>query len=111
MVLDAVEELRGAGAEAMQIAGGSGEPVRIVASTYFTDSGNGLFVDGHTLTGPYVITVIGDPQTMQPALNIAGGVADTMHQAGGAMFVEQQETVQVTATREASTPRYAQPAS
>ena len=110
IVLDAVEELRGAGAEAMQIAGASGEPVRIVASTYFTDSGNGLRVDGHTLTGPYAITVIGDPQTMQPALNIAGGVADTVHQAGGTMLVDQQDTVHVTATRAASTPRYAQPA-
>lgn len=111
LVLDAVEELRGAGAEVMEIAGGSGEPVRIVASTYFIDSGNGLIVDGRTLTGPYSITVIGDPQTMQPALNIAGGVADTVHQAGGTMTVQQQDTVRVTATRPASTPRYAQPAS
>jgi uncharacterized protein YlxW (UPF0749 family) len=110
MILDAVEELRGAGAEALQIAGASGGPVRIVASTYFTDSGGGLDVDGQQLSAPYTITVIGDPQTMQPALNIAGGVADTIHQATGTVIVE-QGTVRVGATRTVTTPRYAQPAS
>jgi uncharacterized protein YlxW (UPF0749 family) len=110
MILDTVEELRGAGAEAMQIAGSSGGPVRIVAATYFTDGGAGLVVDGQALTAPYTITVIGDPQTMQPALNIAGGVADTVHQANGTVIVE-QGTVRVTATRAATTPRYAQPVS
>ena len=38
-VLEAVEELRGAGAEAMQINGSGGAAVRIVASTYFVDGG------------------------------------------------------------------------
>jgi uncharacterized protein YlxW (UPF0749 family) len=110
LILDTVEELRGAGAEAMQISGSSGMPVRVIASTYFTDAGTGLLVDGQTLTAPYVLTVIGDPQVMQPALNIAGGVTDTVHQANGTVIVD-QGTVRVTATHAASTPRYAQPAS
>jgi uncharacterized protein YlxW (UPF0749 family) len=110
LILDTVEELRGAGAEAMQIAGSSGVPVRVIASTYFTDAGTGLLVDGQTLAAPYVITVIGDPQVMQPALNIAGGVTDTVHQANGTVIVD-QGTVRVTATHAATTPRYAQPAS
>jgi hypothetical protein len=38
-LLDAVQELRGAGAEAMQIRGSKGATVRVVASTYFVDSG------------------------------------------------------------------------
>ncbi|HKS99371.1 MAG TPA: DUF881 domain-containing protein [Rugosimonospora sp.] len=110
LILDAVEELRGAGAEAMQISGSSGGPVRIVASTYFTDSGTGLAVDGQAMAPPYAVTVIGDPQTMQPALNIAGGVADTVHQANGTVSVE-QGTVRVTAIHVVTTPRYAKPAS
>ena len=36
-ILDAVEELRGAGAEAMQIDGHDGGTVRVVAATYFVD--------------------------------------------------------------------------
>src|SRR6266540_1928665 len=55
VVLDAVEELRGAGAEAMQLAGANAAPVRVVASTYFVDADGGLTVDGRHLNGPYTI--------------------------------------------------------
>jgi uncharacterized protein YlxW (UPF0749 family) len=108
MVLDTVEELRGAGAEAMQIAGEGGSAVRIVASTYFSDVNGGLLVDGATLHAPYTITVIGDPQTMQPALNIAGGVVDTVHNANGTVIVD-PGTVRVTAVHTSNPPRYAKP--
>ncbi|MBO0867145.1 MAG: DUF881 domain-containing protein [Micromonosporaceae bacterium] len=111
MVLDLVEELRGASAEAMQIDGVDGRSVRIVASTYFADASGGLNVDGQTLAAPYSITVIGDPQTMQPALNIPGGVVDTVHNAGGTVIVDQIGTVQVTALHQAGALRYAQPVS
>ena len=73
-ILDAVEELRGAGAEAMQIHGNQGETVRVIASTYFADQGGSVVVDGVALAGPYTIEVIGDPQTMRTAMNIPGGV-------------------------------------
>jgi uncharacterized protein YlxW (UPF0749 family) len=109
MLVDTIEELRGAGAEAMQIAGADGPPVRLIASSYVVDAGTGVVVDGQALAAPYVITVIGDPQTMQPALNIAGGVVDTVHQASGTVIV-QQGTVQVTAVRAVAQPRFAQPA-
>ncbi|NJC74122.1 DUF881 domain-containing protein [Planosporangium thailandense] len=110
-VLDAVEELRGAGAEAMQIGGAAGTPVRIVASTYFADSGGALVVDGTRLTGPYTLLVIGDPQTMHTALNIPGGVVDTVHQHGGNVIVQESGTVGVTALHQVSAPRYARPVS
>jgi uncharacterized protein YlxW (UPF0749 family) len=111
-VLDAVEELRGAGAEAMQIAGRQGAAVRIIASSSFVDGANGtLVVDGRVLSGPYTITVIGDPQTMQIALNIPSGVVDTVHNNGGTVSVITPGTVQVTALHENTPPRYAKPAS
>ncbi|GAA1819615.1 DUF881 domain-containing protein [Planosporangium flavigriseum] len=110
-VLDAVEELRGAGAEAMQIAGEGGSPVRIVASTYFADSKGGLVVDGVRLTGPYTLSVIGDPQTMHTALNIPGGVVDMVHQRGGNVIVQESDTVGVTALHEVVAPKFARPVS
>ena len=48
---DAVQELRGAGAEAMQISGGGGTVVRIIASTYFLDAPDGIDVAGRRLNG------------------------------------------------------------
>jgi uncharacterized protein YlxW (UPF0749 family) len=109
-VLDAVEELRGAGAEAMQIGDGA-TTVRVVASTYFADDRSGLLVDGAHLTGTYVITVIGDPQTMRTALNIPGGVDDTVRQRGGTVIVQEPGTVAVTALHHAEKLQYARPAS
>lgn len=110
VMLDAVQELRGAGAEAMQLAGGDDTAVRVVAATYFAESGSDLLVDGQTLSPAYRLTVIGDPDTMATALNIPGGVVDTVKKDGGTVSVRQPGTVTVTALAEPAEPRYAEPA-
>ncbi|RQX00995.1 DUF881 domain-containing protein [Micromonospora inaquosa] len=99
-VLDAVQELRGAGAEAMQISGGDRATVRIIASTYFLDGDNdngSLMVEGRRLTGPYTITVIGDPATMRTALNIPGGVVASVRGDGGNVTFGEREVAEVSA--------------
>ena len=111
-LLNAVQELRGAGGEVMQITGTNGAEVRVVASTYFVDAAEGgIIVDGTRLTGPYVISVIGVPQTMQTALQIPGGVVASVNGAGGSVTMEPRDTVEVTATRAATNMRYARPVS
>ncbi|AXO34561.1 division initiation protein [Micromonospora sp. B006] len=96
-ILDAVQELRGAGAEAMQIQGADGSAVRVIASTYFVDGADGaLVVDGRRLTGPFTIMVIGDPATMRTALNIPGGVVASVRDAGGNVTSEDREVVEVS---------------
>ncbi|MDG4826153.1 DUF881 domain-containing protein [Asanoa sp. WMMD1127] len=97
-ILNAVQELRGADAEAMQIAGVDGTLVRIVASTYFVDVDGGIEVSGKRLTGPYTITVIGDPPTMRTALNIPDGLVPSIKADGGNVIVDERDTVDVTAT-------------
>jgi uncharacterized protein YlxW (UPF0749 family) len=110
-LLDAVEELRGAGAEAMQISGTNNTTVRIVASSSFVDgSGGNLIVDGTSLVGPFTVTVIGDPQTMQIALNIPSGVVDTVHNHSGNVTITSASMVEVSALHPVTTPRFAQPA-
>jgi uncharacterized protein YlxW (UPF0749 family) len=108
-VLESVEELRGAGAEAMQIAGGSGPAVRVVASSFFADGAGGLVVDGQTLPAPYTLTVIGPAATMQTALMIPGGVADSVARDGGTLHVDQASTVRVDALHPPETLEYAEP--
>ncbi|HLL67491.1 MAG TPA: DUF881 domain-containing protein [Micromonosporaceae bacterium] len=110
-VLDAVEELRGAGAEAMQISGVNGTVVRVVASTYFVDSADRLTVDDAELTSPFTIDVIGDPQTMQTALNIPGGVVDSLRQHGGTVAVHDSDAIGVTALHRSTGLRHARPVS
>ncbi len=109
-VLEAVEELRGAGAEVMQIAGATGPPVRIVASTYFVDTADGISVDGSELTGTCTITVIGPGNTMRTALTIPGGVSDSVGRDGGTVVVDGPATVKVTAVHPAAELQHAKPA-
>ncbi|MFC9331886.1 DUF881 domain-containing protein [Kitasatospora sp. NPDC057015] len=106
MLLDTLQELRAAGAEAIQI-----NDVRVVVNTYFTDAtGGGVQIDGKKVSQPYRFTVVGNPQDLTPALNIPGGVVRTLesHQAR-ATIVEQQKIV-VDALAELRTPQYAKPA-
>lgn len=112
-LLDAVQELRGAGAEAVQLAGGNGTAVRVVASTYFVDAdGGGVVIDGEPLASPYVLTAIGDPQTLAPALNLPGGVVESVHRGGGTVTVQEEPGgVEVTALRAPTALQHARPAS
>lgn len=114
LLLDAMEELRNAGAEAMQVEGvagtGSGTAaVRVVASTSFTDAEDGVVVDGTLLRAPYRFLVIGDAGTLAGALAIPGGVEDTVAQAGGALAVSRSSGVRVAALHVPKAPRYARP--
>ncbi|GGQ60691.1 DUF881 domain-containing protein [Couchioplanes azureus] len=111
-ILNAVQELRGAGGEVMELLGNNGVSVRIVASSYFVDADGGdIMVDGKQLSGPYTLWVIGVPATMQTALQIPGGVVASVSQAGGNVTMEQRTTVEVTAVRQPASLQYARPAS
>jgi uncharacterized protein YlxW (UPF0749 family) len=111
VVLDAIEELRDAGAEALEITG-SGRSVRVVTSTYVADAPAGLAVDGVTLGSPLRVLAIGDPRTLSTALAIPGGVVDAVDaQAGAHAVVTPSPSLTVAALRPLQTPRYASPAS
>jgi uncharacterized protein YlxW (UPF0749 family) len=112
LLLDAMEELRNAGAEAMQLeglAGGSTKAVRVVASTSFVDTEDGVAVDGVELEAPFRFVVIGDAGTLAGALAIPGGVQDTVERAGGVVEVTRSEALRVTALHVPERPRYARP--
>ncbi|WP_369387979.1 DUF881 domain-containing protein [Streptomyces sp. CG1] len=106
MLLDAIQELRAAGAEAIQVNG-----VRVVAGTYFTDSGKGVAVDGNKINAPYRFQVIGKPQDLEPALNIPGGVVQTLEKEQATVTVAQSDKIIVDALRQAKRPDYARSSS
>jgi uncharacterized protein YlxW (UPF0749 family) len=105
VLLDAVQELRDAGAEAIQI-----DDVRVVASTAFVDTAAGIEVDGRLVESPYVVLAIGDAPTISTALDIPGGVLRTVRQREGTASVEELDQVVVDALRVPSEPEYARPA-
>jgi uncharacterized protein YlxW (UPF0749 family) len=103
-LLDVVEELRGAGAEAIQFGS-----IRVSTDTAFTDVDGAIAVDGTPLSAPYTVTAIGDPKTLDTALNIPGGVAATIRAAGGDLSVDERTSLTITVIRSIPTPKYASP--
>lgn len=106
MLLDAIQELRAAGAEAIQVNG-----VRVVADSYFTGSGDDMRIDGTKVAAPYVFKVIGKPEDLEPALNIPGGVVQTLEKEQATATVERSAKIVVDALRPAKRPDYAQSSS
>ena len=103
-LLNAVQELRGAGAETMQV-----DDVRIGVSTAVTGSPGALRIDGQRIQAPYVFTVIGSPQDMATAMNIFGGVVAVVGGRGGSVQIVQSDLVVVDALRPLDDPQYAEP--
>ena len=104
LLLDAIQELRDAGAEAIQVGN-----VRVVASSYFGQSGSGMEIDGTSLTEPYTILAIGDAQTMSSAMEIPGGLSENVRQLGASITITQAKELTVGALHTLREPRYARP--
>ena len=104
LLLDALQELRDAGAEAVQIG-----PVRVVADTWFADSDGAVEVSGVRLESPYVIRAIGDSATMASAMDIPGGVTDSVRGQDAQSTIEQKDQLSITALHSLQEPRYARP--
>ena len=104
-LLNAVEELRDAGAEAIQINGVS----RVVAQSYFVDDGDKVRVDGRELTRPFVIEAIGSATTLREAMIFRGGLADQVEALGGSVSVAVRNSIDITSLAESREPEYAQP--
>lgn len=105
LLLDGIEELRDAGAEAMEI----NDSVRVVAQTSFESATGGIDVDGRVLHSPFTIDVIGDPASLTTALKFPGGFVDDISLDEGKVTIKQLQDVSVTALRQAVEPKYAQP--
>jgi len=107
-MLDVLDELRAAGAEAIQIGDGR-QAVRAGVDTWIVGAPGSLTVDGKTLMPPYSVLAIGDPPTLAAAMNIPGGAVDSVKRVGGSMSVQQSEKVDITALRQPKPRQYAQP--
>ena len=98
-----IEELRNAGAEVMAI-----NSVRVVTKTYVSDTNDGLECDGVALSAPYRILAIGDPQNLQNAVNIAGGVGSSLKvKYGATVSVTSSDSITISQIRKSTDNTYA----
>jgi uncharacterized protein YlxW (UPF0749 family) len=109
-MLDVINELRAAGAEAVQVGIGGGPPtVRVGVDTWVVGAPGALVIDGVPMSPPYSVLAIGDPATLAAAMNIPGGATDSVERVGGTMSVQQADVVNVTTLRQPKPRQYAQP--
>lgn len=108
VMLDVINELRAAGAEAIQI-NDAHQSIRVGVDTWVVGNPGSLTIDGKTLSPPYSILAIGDSPTLAAAMNIPGGAEDSIKRVGARMSVQQANRVDVTTLRQPKPHQYAQP--
>ena len=110
VLLNAVEELRDAGAEAIEI----NNSVRVVASTWFgQDNQGGLVVDGSPVSRPITIEAIGDSHSLQEAAYFRGGIVSeiTGPRIGGQVLLDSVDALTIDSLHATTENQYARPAS
>ncbi|MHB1067056.1 MAG: DUF881 domain-containing protein [Candidatus Nanopelagicales bacterium] len=93
VLLDAVQELRDAGAEAIQVGS-----TRVVVDTWFGDGPQGIVVDGQPVATPIRVLAIGDGEGLAAAMSIPGGVADSVRTRGAEFEVSVDDSVSISVT-------------
>ncbi|HLS46449.1 MAG TPA: DUF881 domain-containing protein [Ornithinicoccus sp.] len=106
MMIDVMQELRNAGAEAIQIG-----QVRVVATSWIGIVDGELTVDGQIVETPFRVVAIGDPHTLSGAMAIPGGFTDSVRGVGGDVQVVEGESLVVDALHPTAEPQYARPVS
>jgi uncharacterized protein YlxW (UPF0749 family) len=109
VLLDAVEEMRDAGAEVIEV----NNTIRIVGSTWFGSDASGLVIDGKPVSRPITFEVIGEPHSLEEAARFRGGIVSeiTGPKIGGQVQIEPQSRVVIESLHAASENQYARPAS
>ena len=102
-ILQVVNELRDAGAEALSING-----ERLLATSEIRCAGSIVSVNNNRYAAPYVICAIGDPAAMSSALSMRGGVIDQLSIWDIQVDVQQSEEVLIRAYTGKTTFQYAQ---
>lgn len=107
ILLDAMGEMRDAGAEVMEF----NDSIRVVASTWVGGSPGQLVVDGTPLPQVVVLEVIGDPHSLEEAARFRGGLVSevTSPQMGGRIDIAQLPLVEIRSVRTPAERVYAEP--
>jgi uncharacterized protein YlxW (UPF0749 family) len=105
-LLNAMEELRDAGAESIEI----NNSVRVVAQSAFVDVESGVEVDGELIRPPYVIDAIGDAHTLSQAMLFPGGLRDEVQRLEGSVRIKKAADLEIASLYSHPAPEFASPA-
>jgi uncharacterized protein YlxW (UPF0749 family) len=108
VLLDAVEEMRDAGAEVIEV----NNTIRVVGSTWFGSDTRGLVIDGKPVSRPITLEVIGEPHSLEEAARFRGGIVSeiTGPKIGGQVQIDQEDRVVIESLHASRENQYARPA-
>lgn len=94
LLLDALEELRDAGAEVIEI----GNRIRVTNATWLgLDAEGRVIADDVVVIAPIILDIIGDPATLEAGARFRGGLVSEIEgvRVGGTVSIEQRERVDI----------------
>lgn len=103
-LLRVINELRAAGAEAISING-----QRLIGTSEIRCAGPTLSVNNVRSAPPFRISAIGDPDSLEKAIKMRGGVEDTLKVWGIQIEVAKKDKVQIPAYKGVASFQYAKP--
>lgn len=104
-LLDLVQELRTADAEAMEF----NDTYRLAAQSAFDVTTGGIALDGQLLEPPYLVDVIGDPHALHSALTFDNGPMEQLENDGATVDVTELDSLDIASVRTAVRPVNAEP--
>lgn len=108
LLLNALEELRDAGAEVMELNG----TIRVVASTWVGSGPQGLIVDDQVVSRPIVVSAIGDPHALSEAARFRGGLVSEVQgdRVGGSVTIISDQQIVISSIYTPKALQFARPA-
>lgn len=103
-IVAVVNELWAAGAEAIAVNG-----QRLTATTGLSQVGGTVVINLQRLSGPFDIVAIGDPATLEGALNIRGGLIEGLRALGLTIAIGRRDGINVPAYKGTMTFDFAKP--
>lgn len=89
-ILEIINVLRNAGAEAISINGH-----RIIATSPISCIGTVIKINDEKVGAPYVISAIGNPESLESALNIPGGIISILEKFGIKITKEKKDEIKI----------------
>jgi uncharacterized protein YlxW (UPF0749 family) len=91
-ILKIMNELRAAGAEAIAI-----NDQRLIASSEIRTAGSSISINNTHYNSPFEIKAIGNPTTLENALNLREGVVETLNVWGIQVSIKRQDDIYIPA--------------
>jgi uncharacterized protein YlxW (UPF0749 family) len=109
VLLDAVQEMRDAGAEVIEV----NDTIRVVGSSWFGTDAQGLVIDSKPVRRPITFEVIGDQHSLEEAARFRGGIISeiTGPKIEGQVQIDRLDRVVIESLHGTSENQYARPAS